>query len=378
LGVFPANAGLRQAKGGISNSLETTSSFSGQDKPEPRLLSREEIRGMMNHCAAYKGSDVRRSAIQLGTTALLFCAALACLFQAYAAQAWWLCAALLLPAAGLLIRLFIVQHDCGHGSYFPSRRMNDLVGRMISVLTFTPYDLWRRTHNLHHAGSGNLDRRGSGSVDTLTISEYMALSPGRRRFYRFYRHPLILLVLGPPLYVLFIQRLPPADYPFVKDYHSISPSQSWRSIMGLNLALAVFYGMIGVMTGWSAVLLYLGIVVTAFWIGQWLFFVQHQFESTHWRRQDNWGFAEAALYGSSYYELPRILQWFTGNIGFHHIHHLCAAIPNYRLQACHDDHSGFGNINRINIRQSLKSIRLALWDEEQERMVRFSDLPSGL
>ena len=338
------------------------------------------LKRLSDHCQTYRGSDVRRGLFQLVSTLILFFAAISVMFAAFHHGIYWLYALLMLPAAGLAVRLFIIQHDCGHGSFFASRRANTATGRLLSVLTFIPYDVWRRAHNLHHAGSGNLDRRGAGDIDTLTVREYRALSPRQQRLYRMFRHPLFLLVLGPPLFILFGLRLPPVQsVPFLNNYHPLPRREAWGSVMGLNISLALVYGTIVALLGWkTGLLVYLPVVVTGFWIGVWLFFIQHQFEDAYWAHKDGWSYQEAALQGSSYYVLPRVLQWFTGNIGFHHIHHLCPGIPNYRLEDCFNADGELANCRRITFREGLKSIRLALWDEAAGRMIRFSDLrPAG-
>lgn len=339
-----------------------------------------DFKRMTEHCATYKGADLKKSLWQLFSTTAIFTANMAAIFAASHFGHYFLCFLLMIPAGLLLIRMFIIQHDCGHGSFFNQKWANDLVGRAISVLTFTPYDIWRRTHNLHHAGSGNLDRRGSGSVDTLTVKEYQALSPGRQRFYRFYRHPLTLLVFGPPFYVLFFQRFPPANnYLSMPKYHKPPNSQSLPSVMGLNVAILAAYGVLGYFLGYAQVaIIYPATLVMAYWPGQWLFFMQHQFEDTHWEYGREWSYAEAAVMGSSYYKLPKILQWFTGNIGFHHIHHLNASIPNYKLEECHKAYPDFEKVNTLNIRQSLKCANLALWDEDTRKLIRFKDLDRKL
>ncbi len=332
---------------------------------------RQQIRKMTEHCNTYKGAEATRSLFQLITTTALFFAAIGLMLFYGGASL------LLIPvAAGLLVRLFIIQHDCGHGSFFRSRWANDLTGRFLSVLTVTPYDFWRRAHNMHHAGSGNLHRRGIGSIDTLTVEEYANLSPSRRFAYRMYRHPFFLLVLGTPLHVLLLQRLPPlSPDSFIKDYRCMSFDKSWPSILLLNIAIVLFYGAIAAIAGWQATLLvFLPVITMTAWIGGWLFFIQHQFEDTHWSGEQDWNFHEAAVLGSSYYVLPKILQWFTGNIGLHHIHHLCPAIPNYRLQECLDASNDLRMMNRMTISQSLKCIWWALWDEKQKKLVSFRDL----
>lgn len=342
------------------------------------MSMQERARLLASHCRAYKGAETKRSLWQLITTGGLFFLALGVMLAALRQESYWLYAALVLPTAGLLVRLFIIQHDCGHGSFFKSRIANDMTGRLISLLTFTPYDLWRKAHNVHHAGSGNLNRRGAGAIDTLTVKEYKALAPRARFFYRFYRHPMVLLVLGPPIYILLLQRFAPMQsVPFLKDYHPIPARQAWKSVMALNFSLLVLYGGLMAFLGWKTiVLLYLPVLLVAFWAGQWLFFVQHQFEDSYWAPNDQWHFSKAAVEGSSYYALPAVLQWFTGNIGFHHIHHLCTGIPNYRLQECFDANKELPPASKITFAQSLKGMHLSLWDENLGKMVGFRDLKS--
>jgi omega-6 fatty acid desaturase (delta-12 desaturase) len=337
------------------------------------------FKGLSDHCQTYRGADFKRSVVQLVTTITLFLGVIVTMFAAFHHGIYSVYWVLMVPAAGLLVRIFIIQHDCGHGSFFASRKANDMTGRFLSLFTFIPYGLWRRAHNLHHAGSGNLDRRGAGDIDTLTVREYMALSPRRRRLYRIYRHPLVLFVLGPPLFILVLLRFPPwQSVPFLENYNPPpAGKEGWNSVMGLNLALTLVYGTIVALLGWkTGLLVYLPTVIAAFWIGEWLFFIQHQFEDGYWQHQGEWNYAAAAIHGSSYYVLPRILQWFTGNIGFHHIHHLCPGIPNYRLEECFRANPELANCRRITFRDGFKAIRLALWDETANRMIRFRDLPA--
>jgi omega-6 fatty acid desaturase (delta-12 desaturase) len=327
-------------------------------------------------CEPYKGADPVRSVTQLAVTAILFL--LACSGLLYAVlQGWWvLYALLILPAGGLLVRLFIIQHDCGHGSFFKTRAANDWVGRCVSLFTFTPYDFWRRTHNLHHAGSGNLERRGYGGIETLTVSEYNALSPRGQFKYRFYRNPLFLLVFGTPLFMLIGQRFPLTD-PFfsLECCKALKLKGIWRSVMGLNLGIALFYGVMMFAFGVGAVIVAYGpVLLIASWVGGWLFFMQHQFEDMTWDHEGTWTFDHAAVHGSSFYDLHPVLHWFTGDIGLHHIHHLCAAIPNYKLQECLKANPVFREINRITLRESLKCASLALWDESRRKMVGFKDV----
>ena len=335
-----------------------------------------DLKQLAEHCRTYKGSVMSRSFIQLGNTLGLFLPIVGVMLYAWMHQIYWLYALLILPAGGLVIRLFIIQHDCGHGSFFKSRLANDMTGRFTSIFTFIPYDIWKLGHNIHHAGSGHLGRRGIGDVNTLTVKEFEALSPMRKLYYRAYRHPLTLLVFGPPIYILLLLRLPPIPFaPQKENFNPMPAMRGLKSIMGLNIALAAFYGAACYLFGWQAVLaVYLPIIVTAFGFGQWLFYMQHQYEDTYWKGEGQWAYNEAAVLGSSHYDLPKILHWFTGNIGFHHIHHLCPGIPNYRLEECH--HAGkemLTGVTRLTIRESLKSIHLALWDEERFKLISFRE-----
>jgi acyl-lipid omega-6 desaturase (Delta-12 desaturase) len=274
---------------------------------------------------------------------------------------------LAVPAAGFLVRLFMIQHDCGHGSFFRRRLVNDWVGRVIGVFTLTPYDFWRRAHGIHHATSGNLDRRGIGDIDTLTVREYLAL-PRRRRFgYRIYRHPIVMFGVGPVYLFVLRHRLP---FGFARE--GLAP---WISTMATNGAIAT---VVAGMMWWVGIrpflLVHLPITFVAGAIGMWLFFVQHQFEHTVWSEDRDWSFSGAALYGSSYYDLPVVLRWFTANIGMHHIHHLCSRIPFYRLPLALRDHPGLVTVGRLTLVQSLACMRLVLWDETTRRLITFREL----
>jgi acyl-lipid omega-6 desaturase (Delta-12 desaturase) len=271
------------------------------------------------------------------------------------------------PTAGFLVRLFMIQHDCGHGSFFRRRAVNDWVGRVIGVITLTPYDFWRRTHGIHHAGSGNLDRRGIGDIDVLTVREYLRLSRCRRLSYRLYRNPLVLFGLGPAYLFIFRQRLP---FGLMRDGWL-----PWISTMATNggIALVVVSLMYWIGIG-TFVLVHLPIAMLGGAIGVWLFYMQHQFEHTNWSYEGNWSFATAALYGSSHYDLPLMLRWFTANIGMHHVHHLCSRIPFYRLPAVLRDNPALAEVGRLTLRQSLACARLALWDEAKNRLITFREL----
>jgi omega-6 fatty acid desaturase (delta-12 desaturase) len=267
----------------------------------------------------------------------------------------------------MLVRLFMLQHDCGHGSFFRTRAVNDWVGRIIGTVTLTPYDAWRRSHNAHHASSGNLDERGFGDIDTLTVREYLALPRWRRLRYRAYRHPLVMFGFGPAYLFLVRHRLPVGL--MRKGW------EPWISTMATNAATAaLIVAMIWLVGAGPFLLVQLPIVLLAASMGVWLFYVQHQFEDTVWAEDPAWNLHEAALHGSSHYDLPPILRWFTANIGVHHVHHLCSRIPFYRLPEVLRDHPELGETSRLTIMESLNSVRLVLWDEERQQLISFRDL----
>ncbi len=312
---------------------------------------------------AYR-ADAKRSISQLLTTATAFFALLV-IMGAVSQSRYWLTLLLAVPAGGLLVRLFIIQHDCGHGSFFRTRAANDLLGRGLSVLTLTPYGSWSQGHAAHHASTGNLDRRGRGDVETWTVDEYRASPPLRRLLYRLYRNPFLMVGVGAPINFIVLQRLP---------VHANGDSR--RSILALDLALVIAFGLSCVTFGAVRVVgTYLPVIVIASWIGNWLFYVQHQFDRTEWERAADWNFHVASLSGSSYFKLPPILQWFSGNIGLHHVHHLSSRVPNYHLQACLDAAPELDPLTKvITVRESVACWRLALWDEHRRALVGFREL----
>jgi omega-6 fatty acid desaturase (delta-12 desaturase) len=275
---------------------------------------------------------------------------------------WWLTLPLALLAAGFLVRVFIIFHDCGHGSFFPSRKANDILGFITGVLTFAPYYHWRWEHALHHASSGDLDRRGTGDVWTLTVQEYLEASRWKRFAYRLARNPVILFGPAPLFLFLIKMRFPAAKAP-PRERHSVA----WT-----NLALVGVVAVMSCVFGLEAyLLLQVFIIMLAGSAGLWLFYVQHQFEGVHWERSEEWDYATAALKGSSFYKLPKVLQWFSGNIGFHHIHHLSPRIPNYHLEKCHRAEPLFQTVKPITLLGSLKSLTFRLWDEQRQRLVGY-------
>ena len=334
-------------------------------------LTHIDARALMRPLASYRDPDIRRSVSEILVTALPLLLVWTTMWMALQADMFWLYAVLVVPAAGLLVRLFMIQHDCGHGSFFRTRRANDWVGRAISVLTLTPYDYWRRTHAAHHAGSGNLDRRGMGDIDTLTVEEYRARSRFGRLRYRIYRNPVVMFGIGPAYLFLLQNRFPSG---LVR-----AGWQPWASAMGTNVAIAVLAaGAMWLLGVKEFLLLYLPVTVLASSIGVWLFYVQHQFEDTVWAKDPAWDAHGAALHGSSHYDLPRVLRWFTANIGVHHVHHLASRIPYYRLPQVLDDHPELRNVGRLTLLQSLACVRLVLWDEDRKRLIRFREVaPMG-
>jgi acyl-lipid omega-6 desaturase (Delta-12 desaturase) len=313
----------------------------------------------------YQGSSVWRAHVQIATTLIPLGL---CLWAMYASLALPYIVTLLLavPTAGFLVRTFIIMHDCAHGSFLPWRGANEALGFVTGVLTLTPFAQWRRDHAMHHASSGDLDRRGHGDVNTLTVREYLALSPGARLRYRIFRHPLALLGIG-PLHLMVNQRFRPRG-------EATGSKQIW-SVWQTNLALVVAITAFSFLIGFKAVvMIYLPAMYIAGAAGVWLFFVQHQFEDAYWEPHQQWDYVTSAIRGSSHLDLPRVLQWFTGNIGLHHVHHLGPRIPNYNLQRCHNENPLFHQVTRITFMEGVRVLRLALWDEDQRKLVGFRDV----
>ena len=281
---------------------------------------------------------------------------------------WAIPLVLAFPAMGFLMRIFIIQHDCGHGSFFKNNRLNSIVGVIAGVLTLTPYHLWRKSHAIHHAGSSNLSKRGTGDIKTLTVQEYLSRSPWQRFKYRLYRSRVILFVVGSPFMFAVLQRLPPKRH--------MTPNER-KSLIGTNLALAVISALGIWLLGWKTFLLVQApITFLASNTGTWMFYVQHQYDDTYWAWGKDWDYYTAAIKGSSYYKLPGVLQWFSGNIGFHHIHHLSALIPNYHLPRCFRENPEFQKVTTLTIRSSLHTATLTLWDEKKKKMVDFAHVNS--
>ena len=287
------------------------------------------------------------------------------MYWSLAAGYWWVTLILAVPTAGFVVRMFIIQHDCGHGSFFKSRKANDRLGSIIGVFTMTPYLHWRKRHAIHHATASNLDERFIGDVPTWTVDEYLEKDTWDRLKYRIFRFPLMLFVILPFGLFFILHRIPSGT----------ASKKERRGIFWTNIAIAVLWITLIAIVGWQAFLL---VHVSVMWlsacIGTWMFFVQHQFEDTYWEHQEEWDYTLAGLQGSSYYKLPKVLQWFTGNIGFHHIHHLSPRIPNYLLEKCHNENQMFQNVITMTLRTSLETIFLSLWDKNQRKLISFRQL----
>jgi acyl-lipid omega-6 desaturase (Delta-12 desaturase) len=309
----------------------------------------------------YREPELRRSLTQLATSIVPFVLLWALMWFSLR-YSYAIVLALAVPTAGFMVRLFILQHDCGHGSFFKSKAANDALGRVLSIFTFTPYDRWRKNHAIHHATSGDLDRRGCGDVRLLTVKEYQALSPIQRLIYRVHRHPLVLFGIGSFVYFVIWQRF---------TFHD--PHLSKKERAGVHWTNLTLLGAVAVMS-WLVgfeqfLLIQLPAMAIAASAGAWLFYVQHHFESTYWQRNEDWDYFDAGLVGSSHYALPSVLRWFTADIGLHHVHHLDSQIPNYRLQECMEANPELQRVARLTLWRSLSCASLKLWDEDKSEMV---------
>ncbi|MGE5363165.1 MAG: fatty acid desaturase [Bacteroidota bacterium] len=280
---------------------------------------------------------------------------------------YWLTLLLAIPESGFLIRIFIIQHDCGHGSFFKSKKANDVTGLLCSFFTWTPYYYWKKGHGIHHANAGNLEGRGIGDVYTLTVKEYQQRSRWGKIKYRLYRHPLFLFLFIPAIIFILWYRFPTSKNKALKKVES---NVYWTDFVLVLLAGTMIW-LVGLNT---FLLIQLPIIFISTSAGNWLFYIQHQFEETYWADKENWNFSVAATQGSSYYKLPQVLQWFSGNIGFHHIHHLNPRIPNYLLEKCYRKIPALQKAPTLTIVKSLRSLLLHLWDEEQKKLISFRQL----
>ncbi|WP_288940145.1 fatty acid desaturase [uncultured Roseovarius sp.] len=313
----------------------------------------------------YSAPILSRSIFELTVTLTPFFALWAFAWWALSISPW-LAVTLALTNAALLVRLFMIQHDCGHGAFFGNRRLNDWIGRFLGVLTLTPYEVWRKNHSIHHATTGNLDRRGTGDLPTLTVREYRQKNWIGRAMYRLVRNPFFLFGIA-PFYLLFLQNRLPVGQMRAGGFY-------WLSTLATNAVLVAALGAI-VWLGGLEVLLFVFFPTTllAAVTGVWFFYVQHQFEDTVWEREEDWNVQEAALNGSSHYDLPGILRWITANIGVHHVHHAASRIPFYRLSDVVRDHDILARSKRITLWESFRCARLHLWDEKSRKLLSFSD-----
>ncbi|MDH5730604.1 MAG: fatty acid desaturase [Gammaproteobacteria bacterium] len=330
----------------------------------PKQTNKPDLNSLKKQVAAYRGSDLKTSRRQLLTNSLslvLFFSLGVFAYQYYLS----LVIVSIIGSAFCLLRLFMIQHDCGHGAYFQNRKTNDWVGRIIGVVTLTPYHCWRRYHALHHASTGNLDKRGFGDIKTLTLNEYQHLSIAQKLFYRLYRNPILLFVLAPSFLFFIRQRL---TYYIPKDW-----VRERRSVHGSNISIMFMFFLMSALVGAEIFLaLYIPAMMLAASVGVWLFYVQHQFEDAYWAAHDQWDYSTAAVTGSSYYALPAWMQWLVAHITVHHVHHLDCTIPNYRLKACNENIPGLMHAApNIGFWQSLACVRYKLWDEKTKQMISF-------
>jgi len=337
--------------------------------PPKTTTSTTEVHQAASHwvriLAHYRTASTRRSIAELAVTAIPFAFLLALSVRTLSVSHWL--AGCIAAVNGLfLVRLFMIQHDCGHGAFFPSRAANTWTGRVLSVLTLTPYDSWRHSHSVHHSAVGDLDKRGMGDVTTLTVLEYRSRSSLGKLAYKIYRNPFFLFGVAPALLFFLQYRLP--------SYPTQASSREWISTMATNLAI---FGVFGAAVAFSGVAqvatVFVPSALVGASIGVWIFYVQHQFEETYWQRRPAWTIHDAALRGSSHYVLPPVLRWFSANIGMHHVHHLCSRIPFYRLAEAIKDHPDLDGINRLTLVESLECARRHLWDERRQKLVTFSE-----
>ena len=334
-----------------------------EPRPAPASAEDRSLRAFRREdLAPYARPILWRSLLDLATSVVPYLALSVAMYLLLPVS-YLLVLALALPTSGFLVRTFILFHDCTHGSLLPSKRANAWVGAVLGLMVYSPFLRWRHDHAIHHATSGDLDRRGAGDVRTLTVAEYQALPPRSQLAYRVFRNPLVMFGIGPIVALLVGPRMISRD----------ARPRMRRSVIGTNVALALLIAGLCWLIGWeSFLLIQVPTVMLAGSAGIWLFYVQHQFEDAYWEDTGNWSYADAALRGSSYLKLPKVLQFFSGNIGLHHVHHLNARIPNYNLQRAHDENPIFHEVPVLTIRDGLRSMRLKLWDEDQRRLVTFA------
>ena len=347
---------LDGSAGADSQAGRSTSSSDSAGEAPQRPFWREAL-------APYARPHLGRSALDVATSVVPYLALSGLMYQALSVS-YLLTLALAIPATGFLVRTYIVFHDCTHGSFLRSKRANAWLGKVTGLLVFAAFMSWRHNHAVHHATAGDLDRRGVGDVETKTVAEYQALPWRGQLGYRLYRNPLVMFGLGPIFSLVVKARfVPRSARPRIK-----------RSLIATDLALAALIGTLCWLIGWQEYLLVqLPTIMLAGAVGIWLFYVQHQFEDAYWESKERWSYADAALRGSSHLKLPKLLQFFSGNIGLHHVHHLNARIPNYNLQRAHDENPIFHDVPTLSLRDAARSVRLKLWDEDRGRLVTFAE-----
>ena len=340
-----------------SHRVENDSGPATRQRPADSVTWKEIV-------ARYQQPSFWRSVWQIVNTLVPYSVLWYLMYRSLAVS-YWLTLPLAIVAGGFLVRVFIIHHDCGHGAFFRSRYANDIWGVITGVLAFTPYYLWRWEHAIHHAHAGDLDRRGLGAVWTLTVQEYLEASRWKRFAYRLARNPVVLFGLAPSFLFLALHRFTSAGAS-QRERHSVYWTNLW--ILGMAVVLSLIFGLK------AYLLIQLTVIAVAGSAGVWLFYVQHQFDGVYWQRHGEWNYLAAALEGSSFYKLPKVLQWFSGNIGFHHIHHLSARIPNYNLEKCHKAEPLFQAVPPITLFRSFRSLTYRLWDEQRQRLVGFGHL----
>lgn len=327
-------------------------------------MSKEKIAQLRKHVSPFEKADVKKSIRQMINTILPFFAAWILAYQALQISVF-LTIPLAIVAAGFVVRMFIIFHDCTHGSFFKNKKSNAVVGTIMGILTLFPYEKWKREHSIHHASSGNLDKRGVGDIWVMTIEEYVEASRWTRLQYRLYRNPLVMFGLGPLFLILVTSRFNRKD----------ARKKERNNTYLINLSLVVLYALVIALVGWKAFLIVQGTTMfTAGVLGIWLFYVQHTFEDSYFEDESEWDYVKAAIEGSSYYELPKVLQWVTGNIGFHHVHHLSPRVPNYNLEQAHTATPPLQKATTIGLWSSLKSLRYKLYDAPNKTFVTFRDI----
>jgi len=348
----------------MADPIESRPSASQETVPGPESnlgRRRTDTAAWKEIVARYQEPSAGRATWQIVNTLVPYCILWYLMYLSLEVS-WWLTLPLAVLASAFLVRVFIIFHDCGHGSFFKSRRANDITGFVAGMLTFTPYYHWRWEHSLHHATSGDLDRRGTGDIWTMTVQEYLESSRWKKFAYGLARNPVVLFVIAPSYLFLLRQRFPSSK---------ASPRER-LSVLWMNLAVVSLAAILSAVFGLkNYLIIQLTVVGVSGMAGVWLFYVQHQFEGAYWERREDWDYTAAALQGSSFYKLPKVLQWFSGNIGFHHIHHLSPRIPNYNLERCHKADPMFQSVKPITLLSSLKSSTYRLWDEQRGKLISY-------